>query len=256
MRNVTWGIFLAAASLLIGPSTAWACNVLGTVVCEGTNQPVEGVVLTFVEGVESHDAPATDASGDFTIPLWGASFDVFLGADFLETVQVFDINGAPFTLADPIEVPASLVPECQPQTTCDTTLVSETPFSLDLPLGNPRSECAHFGDFVPVGEGFDVVGGTIVASTDAAFAIVKSGRAHYGVTVDVQQGDVLNLPDTKNAVSHVTYCGCPTTDEASARSALTSTGSDTAGGCSTGSAGALALMGLAALLPRLRRNRS
>jgi hypothetical protein len=255
MRNVKWGIFLAAASLLIGPSTAWACNVLGTVVCEGTDQPVEGVVLTFVNGVDSYDAPATDASGDFTIPLWGATFDVLLGGNYLKSVDVFDINSAPYSLPDPIEVPASLVPECQPQTACDTTSVLETPFSLDRPLGNPQSECAHFGDFVPVGEGFDVVDGTIVASTDAAFAIVKSGRAYYGVTVGVQQGDVLNLPDTKNAVSHVTYCGCPTTDEASARSALTSTGSETAGGCSSGSAGALALMGLAALLPRLRRPR-
>lgn len=257
MRNVKWGLFLVA-SLLIGPSVAWACPVLGTVVCEGTDQPVEGVVLTFTEGGTSRDAPATDAGGDFTLDLWGADWDVYLGSDLLTTVTVWDINGQPWTLADPIEVPASLVPECGSQPGCVLTGVTEGPFTTEdgRPIGNPDAECDSVASgSVSIGGGFNGTLEAPLASMDAAFAIVKSGRNFYSVTVDVQEGDALILPDTKNAVSHVTYCSCPP-EEASSSAALSASTDNTAGGCSSGSAGALALLGLAAVLPRLRRRRN
>lgn len=254
MRNVKWGIFLVA-SLLMGPSVAQACIVDGTVVCEGTGAPVAFVTLSFDDGFGGVRTAETDSNGAFSgLGLWGGTWDISLDSILIRS-DTIDGNLATVTLA-PIVVSADVVPECQPPTICDTTGVSEAPFSLDRPLGNPSSECAYFGNFVPVGGGFDIVDGVLVATTDAAFAIVKSGRAFYGVTVGVADGDALNLPDTKNAVSHVTYCGCPTTEDASSSAALSASTENTAGGCSSGSAGALALLGLAAVLPRLRRRRA
>lgn len=255
MRSVKLGFLLAAAMCIIGPSTAWACPVLGTVVCEGTNQPVEGVVLNFVEGTNSFLTPATDPSGDFTIDLWGGFWDVYLGTELLKNVEVWDIQGQPFTLWDPIEVPASLVPECGSQPGCvlPVDLEGRSYLTADgRPIGNPDAECAYFAPgSVPIGEGFNGTLEAPLASMNAAFAVVKSGRNFYAVTVDVQEGDALLVPDVKYAVSHATYCSCPT-EEAAARAAL-SGANQTSGGCSTGAPGALALMGLAALLPRLRR---
>lgn len=258
MRSVKYGMYLAAMVCLMGARAAWACDVSGVVVCEGTNTPVEGVVLTFSESGTSIDAPATDAGGAFTVGLWGAMWDVSLGSTLLTSVWVVDVNGAPVTLADPIEVPASLVPECAPPPpACEATLATADRFTTGdgRPLGSPTSECSYVAPgSVPVGEGFDGTLAAPLASMDAAIAIVKSGRNFYAVTTNVSQGDALLLPDTKNAVSHVTYCSCPPA-QASSSSALGVSGG-TAGGCSTGGAGALALLGLAAVLPRLRRRRS
>jgi uncharacterized protein (TIGR03382 family) len=249
-------MYLAAIVCLMGARAAWACDVSGVVVCEGTNTPVEGVVLTFSDGEALPiDAPATDAGGAFTVGLWGAIWNVSLGSTPLTTVEVFDINGAPVTLADPIEVPAALVPQCAPPTpACDVSGVTAGPFATTdgHPLGSPTAECAYVAaGSVPVGEGFDGSLDAPLASMDAAIAIVKSGRNYYAVSLNVHEGDALTLPATKNAVSHVTYCSCPPAGGA-ARAALSGS-TPTAGGCSTGAGGTLALMGLAALLPRLRR---
>ncbi len=255
MRSVKLGFLMAAAMCVIGPSTAWACTVYGTVVCQGTDQPVAGVELTFVDDTTERLAPATDASGDFNLDLWGATWDVFLDDVFLKSVVVWDIDGQPWTLWDPIEVPASLVPACAPQEECVLTVLEGDDYTSETarPLGRPDAECEHFQPgSVSIGGGY---GGTVdapLATMDAAFAVVKAGRNYYAVTVDVEAGDALLVPDTKNAVSHVTYCSCPT--QSASLSQLESS-TPTSGGCSTGGAGALALMGLAPLLARLRRRR-
>lgn len=257
MRSVKFGMYLAAMVCLMGARAAWACDVSGVVVCEGTNTPVEGVVLTFSDGEASPiDAPATDAGGAFMVGLWGATWNISLGTTLLTTVEVFDINGAPVTLANPIEIPAALSPQCAPPPpACDVSGVTAGTFATSdgHPLGNPTAECAYVAPgSVPVGEGFEGSLAAPLASMDAAIAIVKSGRNYYAVSLNVHEGDALTLPDTKNAVSHVTYCSCPPPDGTASRAALSGS-TPTAGGCSTGAAGTLALMGLAALLPRLRR---
>ncbi len=255
MRNMKWGLFLVA-SLLIGPSVAQACIVDGTVVCEDTGAPVAGVTISFDDGLGNVFPVVTDSSGAFAdLLLWGGTWEISLDSFVLRS-DTIDGNLATLTLA-PIVVSSEQVPACGSQPGCVLTDVTAGPFQTDdgRPIGNPDAECDAVAEgSVSIGGGF---GGTLeapLAIMDAAFAITKSGRNFYAVTVDVQEGDALTLPATKNALSHVTYCSCPT--ESSSSSALSATTENTAGGCSSGSAGALALLGLAAMLPRLRRRRA
>lgn len=125
---------------------------------------------------------------------------------------VFDCLGArPGSVAFAFQSndPSCDQPPPPPPPECDTTGVNEGSFCVDRPLGNPTNECAYFGNFVPVGDGFYFDAAGLHASDSAAFAIVKAGRACYAVTVGVEAGDLLLLPSTNQGVSHVTYCGCP-----------------------------------------------
>lgn len=87
--------------------------------------------------------------------------------------------------------------------------------NLCLPtLGNPGSECGHFGLLV-AGKDDGLTGLTFTSTVDAYVALVKSGNgdcgageSNYRVYTNVSVGDSLSTPAGQD-ISHVTYCACP-----------------------------------------------
>lgn len=119
MRALKWGV-LVAAMAWAGLASAWWVD--GTVVCQGTTQAVANVELSFTQGSFVYPAGPTDQFGWFTfhieqdagqIGMWDVALTY--GGVTVQGAPVFidgpPAYGVPFTLA-PIEVDASLVPEC------------------------------------------------------------------------------------------------------------------------------------------------
>jgi hypothetical protein len=229
---MTWGIAMAALAVMFVPAAAWSCDVAGRVVCARASAtdpviPLANVQLTFTDGYKTYPnqwapLPPTDASGAYAFRIDGSGivpgyWTVTLnlsqlgGSSSLVLPQVYipDLYPAVSVLPD-FEVSATDLPMCGPsQSACDLTGVPQGALACeDRPWGNPRSECARFGNFVPVGDGWTVDGQTIRATIAADFAIVKAGRACYAVTQNVSAGDSLAIP-LAYGISHVTYCGCP-----------------------------------------------
>lgn len=232
MRAMTWGIVVAALAVVFVPRAAWSCDVEGRVVCQRASAtdpvvPLENVGLTFTDGVETYPYAGypypglTDASGGFAFRIdgggkvpgyWTVTLDLSRlgGSSQLAIGQIYIPEVYPVSVLPAIEVSAADLPICGgSQSACDLTGVPQGVLACsDRPWGNPRSECARFGNFVPVGDGYTVDGQTIRATMGADFAIVKAGRACYAVTQNVSVGDALAIP-LSGGVSHVTYCGCP-----------------------------------------------
>lgn len=99
MRAVKLGILAAAAACLMGTSTAWACDVLGSVVCGGTGEPVANVQLTFTQGAVSYSAGPTDANGAFGFYLYEGSFGMW-GV----TLDLSGAGGPASFPIDPVEI--------------------------------------------------------------------------------------------------------------------------------------------------------
>jgi hypothetical protein len=205
---------------LMGTSKASAWGVEGSVVCEGTAEPVANVQLTFTQGAFSYPAGPTDASGllafhinggEGDIGLWGVTLNL-TGAGGPASVVIAPVYidgppayGVPYVIA-PIEVDASLVPACAPPPPACPELEGVTDGqTVCLNLGNPRSECAYFG-LVPAGKDDGLSGSSFAATKNADLALVKAAGC-YKVFLDVTAGDTLTPPGTQ-AISHVTYCTC------------------------------------------------
>lgn len=225
MRAMSWGVVAVAMALLAGPSVASACAVKGRVICQQTNEndPVvalDKVGLTFTSVTYGSITYQASTNGDgeysFYIPgegcpgYWDTSLNLSLlgggsnvtGPDIYTDFLGIDI---PWVVPD-IKLTGAELSICGSQ--CDISAVPEGRLAcMERPLGNPRAECAHFGDFVPVGDGWNTDGSSIYATVAADFAIVKSGRACYAITKNVSIGDLLTAP-AEFGVSHVTYCGC------------------------------------------------
>lgn len=211
MRIAKLGALAGALLCLVAPAVASACLVTGNVVCAGTTDPVVGLLVTLGQDGTVKASATTGATGAFETTIYGGTYDLTYGGEADGTVTC-SFTGQVITLPTFESSDASCSPPPPPPPpACDLTGLEEGPVvpCLDRPIGNPDDECSYFGGFVPVGDGFDIGAGGIVATTSAPFAIVKAGRACYAVTVGVEQGDLLVLPDTRNGVSHVTYCGCP-----------------------------------------------
>lgn len=238
MRAMTWGMMLAALTLLIGPRAALGCDIQGTVVCQRASAsdpvvPLVGVKLVFADqagffetypSVDRPDLPApTDASGWFhfitdagaTLPgTWSVTLDLSSvgGPPSFAYGSIWIPYVYPTVTLAPFEIGADVLPlVCGGGSSggCDLSSVPSGALPCeDRPWGNPRAECAKFGNFVPVGDGFVWDGSILRAKFAADFAIVKSGRACYAITENVSIGDALNLP-LAYGVSHVTYCSCP-----------------------------------------------
>jgi hypothetical protein len=234
MRAMIWGMGVTALGLLAGPSVAWGCEVGGRVVCQRASPtdpvvPLANVQLTFTDSNgraypnEYAPLPPTDASGAYLFSVagdgvvpgnWSVTLDLSqLGGSSNVTLPgVFIPDVAPEVAVLPdLQVSGDDLPLCRgSQSACDLSGVPEGALAcLGRPLGNPRSECAYFGNFVPVGDGYTVDGATIRATMVADFAIVKAGRSCYAVTQNVAAGDALTLA-LSGGTSHVTYCSCPT----------------------------------------------
>lgn len=226
MRANSLGIVLAAMTILVGPSMAFACPVEGTVMCERTNADPAvflegvGVKLTDPAGLVYSPAALTDASGWFTFVadgyatagMWTVTLDLTAlgGAAAVPAGQVNIQYGEPWVISPSITVTAENLPLCGGGgSSCDLSPVPEGILPCDdRPWGNPRAECAKFGNYVPVGDGWNVNGSSIIATAAGDFAVVKAGRACYAITKNVSIGDVLAAP-SGFGVSHVTYCSCP-----------------------------------------------
>lgn len=202
------GILMAVAVCGLAWATdAFACEYNGKLVCTGTTDPVAGALVQV-----SSSSTNSDAFGNFSGgPIYGGTYPVYVNSVDTGVTATCSYTGQVIPLGT-IEVDD---PSCSdippPPPDCDTTGIDEGWFCLARPLGNQETECSYFGDFVPAGEGFNVTPGGLTANTTAAIAIVKSGRACYGVTTDVAPGDLLVVPDVQQGVSHVTYCNCPPT---------------------------------------------
>lgn len=197
------GILMAVAVCGLAWATdAFACEYNGKLVCTGTTDPIVGAVVGISNTTATSDALGNFAGG----PIYGGTYDIFVNSVNTGLTATCSYTGQIIPLGT-IEVS---LPGCGGGGgECDVSSVNQGWFCLGRPLGDPVNECAYFGDFVPVGEGFNVTPGGLTANMTAGFAIVKSGRACYGVTVDVAPGDLLVIPAVQQGVSHVTYCSCP-----------------------------------------------
>jgi hypothetical protein len=215
------GIVAGALSLLLGSRQVMACDVVGSVVCEGTSAPVSGVVPTFThlhwDGsvIEYSEPPfATDENGRFAFHVdgqyCGEWYDVSLDpaddAAFSLADPVFLDYQYPYLELEPFVVGASQVGACAPPPVCEELLgETERSFCPDRGLfrGDAASECAYFGLSLLGKDDFQ----STSATRDADLALVKAGQC-YRVYLGVVVGDALEKPERGGAISHVTYCGC------------------------------------------------
>ena len=110
MRGIKRGLLATVAVCVMGTaSTAWACPVIGKVVCPGTDTPAEGVdvVFTAISGYAfetpgcSPVSDVTDQNGDFSLHLCGGVYGVNLDASVTVTCDSstqsgIDLTGTPF----------------------------------------------------------------------------------------------------------------------------------------------------------------
>ena len=132
------------------------------------------------------------------------------------TAATVQVNGTTITLHNPGEYAGTY--NCNQQPGCAT-------FSLPaqyagarvcLPvLGSPNSECGLLG-LAPSGKDDPVASEPHPATQNAAVAIVKDGSVGcatgqaYRFYSPVTVGQLLERPAGSGAISHVTYCACPT----------------------------------------------
>ncbi len=217
MRYAKWGMLIAAMAFVVGTRPARACDVVGSVVCEGSLSPVEGVVPTFTHyhwdgTVVTYTQPpyATDANGQFFFHVdgqyCGEWYDVSLdpaGAEpaFSLADPVFIEYATPLVLA-PFQVSASEVAACGTPPSCVDPALNATHICTNK-LRGAEEECAAVG-LVPI---LKQDTSSPIAALDAALALVKAGTC-YTLFTPVTAGQLLGTWDGK-AISHVTYCACP-----------------------------------------------
>jgi hypothetical protein len=210
MRNARIGLLAVVAAGLLGTSSAWACDVLGTVACvSDPSKPVNGVAVT-LDAVYYDDVTlisgAGGTAGAFSYHVNGDSWTVSPGSQTFactaEQAALGPIVLHPILVDDPVQCPE--IPVCTP--TPPTGVVF--PYCPARPIGNPKSECALFGLAVLDKNDFASSAGLSTVATDTApVALVKAAGCYsvfYNVVKDVT---VLTAPGT-NAISHVTYCTC------------------------------------------------
>jgi hypothetical protein len=215
MQTMKRAIVAAAMACLVAPGVAWAWPVTGSVVCGDTTAGVQGVEVTI--GYAGHPdyqsyTGVTDASGLFSIPvpdaLTDASVHLVYGnfsSDF-SAVITLGVPIGPFSI--PGDWCAPPPPPPPPPPACPALeIIQEGAFCLSKPFGSPKSECSAFG-LQPSGSD-EVAGGSSFTSTASAnLALVKAANC-YNLYLNVTQGETLSAPYGQ-AISHVTYCNCPT----------------------------------------------
>ena len=126
------------------------------------------------------------------------------------------VNGTSITLHNPGEY-AGLY-NCNQPVGCATFQlpVQYTANRVCLPvLGSPNSECGLLG-LAPSGKDDPVASEPHASTQNAAVAIVKDGSVGcdtgqaYRFYSPVSVGQLLERPAGSGAISHVTYCACPT----------------------------------------------
>ncbi len=111
MRGIKRGLLVAVAVCLMGTaSTAWACPIIGKVVCPGTDTPAEGVdvIFTAISGYAFENptwcspvSDVTDQYGEFAQHLCGGVYSVNLNPSVtltcdLSTQDGIDLTATPF----------------------------------------------------------------------------------------------------------------------------------------------------------------
>lgn len=207
IRGVRLAAIAAVVLGLAGATRASATPVSGQVVCKGTDVGVSNVTVAFERDPDWREG-ATDATGSFVVlvPYVDGISNVWLdtGSGIFLYGPV-DIASQPFTFE--VEVPGCTPPPPPPPPSCpELEELTEGPFCLSKPLGNPKRECGALG-LVPVYKDDNLSGVSYPASTAADVALVKSGNC-YNLVIGVAQGEPLSQPYAQS-ISHVTYCACP-----------------------------------------------
>lgn len=211
----------AAASVMATSTTAWACDLYGSVVCStDASVGVSGVQVIFTSETVEGGWPSvpfvfdavSGADGTFYTHLdqAGLSYDV----NVMATDVVCNANGDPIYL-DPIVVDDSVQcpgtpppppppPQCVPTMPAGVTF----PYCPSRPIGNPKAECKLFGlEVLDKNDGLS--GATVFATQTAPVAIVKAGGCYDVFLNVVKDVTVLEAPFSQG-LSHATYCACPT----------------------------------------------
>lgn len=132
-------------------------------------------------------------------------------------------KGASVSLHNPDEYAGDY--QCGEVTTCELSqpVPESGVFCSANPLGSEDSECGAFG-LVPIRKDDALIPGNTfdwTALASARLVLVKTGskacgqgEASYAIYENVNSGDTVSTPpvpegENLQAISHVTYCGCP-----------------------------------------------
>jgi hypothetical protein len=218
MRTVKRVIAAIAFVFLMGSGNALAWTVTGRVVCGESNAGVQGVKVTIAYAGHpdyTSYSDSTDANGYFGIGVPDALTDAEVTLVFGTYTAGYSATVTPGGSIGPFSIPGDWCGtgggEC-------TDSVSASVFCHKPFGGGGDNECRAIlpgSVSIPPGEG-SFSSNAVIASTSAAFAVVKSGsgscpggQSTYNVIVGVVGGETVLTSGTIQAVSHITYCDCP-----------------------------------------------